>query len=79
MPHGQESSLEKGCSWDALIVGESATVAVKRWQEKITDIEAWMSELVGDAKEAAQTTATEVETEKMDSRLAHLIEAKSSI
>ncbi|KAH6920977.1 hypothetical protein HPB50_028038 [Hyalomma asiaticum] len=39
-----------------------------------------MPELVArDAKEATQTTVTEVETEEMDSRLAHLIEAKSSI
>ncbi|KAM7315618.1 hypothetical protein ISCGN_005401 [Ixodes scapularis] len=47
--------------------------------EEITDIEAWSRELVEDAKASTKTIETDVDTDKMDSRLAHLIEAKNSI
>ncbi|KAM7309196.1 hypothetical protein ISCGN_012827 [Ixodes scapularis] len=47
--------------------------------EEITDIEAWSRELVEGAKASTKTIETDVDTDKMDSRLAHLIEAKNSI
>lgn len=48
-------------------------------EDKITDIEAWTRSLVADTKASTKTIETEVETDRMDSRLAHLIEAKNSI
>ncbi|XP_037567446.1 uncharacterized protein LOC119447964 [Dermacentor silvarum] len=47
--------------------------------ERITDIDSWTAELINDVVRATQTITTEIETEKMDSRLAHLNEAKTSI
>ncbi|KAG0436899.1 hypothetical protein HPB47_017709 [Ixodes persulcatus] len=47
--------------------------------EEITDIEAWSRALVEDAIASTKTIETDVDTDKMDSRLAHLIEAKNSI
>ncbi|KAG0431921.1 hypothetical protein HPB47_021332 [Ixodes persulcatus] len=46
--------------------------------EEITDIKAWSSALVEDAKASTKTIETDVYTDKMDNRLAHLIEAKNS-
>ncbi|KAK8758657.1 hypothetical protein V5799_003711 [Amblyomma americanum] len=56
----------------------------KRDQQKssgdtITDIEAWTRSLIAGAKASTKTVETEFETDKMDSCLAHLIEAKNSV
>lgn len=48
-------------------------------EDTITDIEEWTRSLAADVRASTKTIETDVETDKMDSRLAHLIEAKNSI
>ncbi|XP_077548070.1 uncharacterized protein LOC144160777 [Haemaphysalis longicornis] len=47
--------------------------------EEIPDIVAWSHALVEDARARTKTVETDVDTDRMDSRLAHVIEAKNSI
>lgn len=46
---------------------------------QITDIDAWCRDLTGSVEAATKEIETELEVDKMDSRLAHMIEAKNSI
>ncbi|KAH6938596.1 hypothetical protein HPB50_010946 [Hyalomma asiaticum] len=47
--------------------------------DKITDIDSWTRTLRNDIKTSTKAIVTNIETPQMDSRLAHLIEAKNSI
>lgn len=47
--------------------------------DPITDIEEWTQSLNADVTRATKTITTDVQTDRIDSRLAHLIEAKTSI
>lgn len=47
--------------------------------EEIDDIDEWTDKIARNVREATKEIETDVETEAMDSRLAHLIEAKKAI
>ncbi|XP_037561061.1 uncharacterized protein LOC119440205 [Dermacentor silvarum] len=51
----------------------------QRGEETIDNIEAWMETLNDDMNRATQTVTPEVQVDKIDSRLAHLWEAKTSL
>lgn len=46
---------------------------------EINDIETWTTEITKDVRNSTKEIETDIETNRMDSRLAHLIEAKQSI
>ncbi|KAG0432491.1 hypothetical protein HPB47_020799 [Ixodes persulcatus] len=61
--------------WDAFRKHRTEKAA----DTSITDIESWSRDLQSDTQLATRTIKTDAPTERMDSRLAHLIEAKTSI
>ncbi|KAG0435541.1 hypothetical protein HPB47_018423 [Ixodes persulcatus] len=61
--------------WDAFRKHRTEKAA----DTSITDIESWSRDLQSDTQLATRTIKTDVPTERIDSRLAHLIEAKTSI
>lgn len=61
--------------WDAFRKHRSAD----QHAERITDIDAWSRNLQSDTKAATHTVTTDAPVERMDSRLAHLLAAKTSI
>ncbi|XP_049523946.1 uncharacterized protein LOC125945731 [Dermacentor silvarum] len=61
--------------WDAFRKHRTAETT----DTPITDIESWSRDLLSDTQLATRTIKTDAPTERMDSRLAHLIEAKTAI
>ncbi|KAG0413463.1 hypothetical protein HPB47_009385 [Ixodes persulcatus] len=61
--------------WDAFRKHRTEKAA----DSSITDIESWSRDLQSDTQLATRTIKTDAPTERMDSRLAYLIEAKTSI
>ncbi|KAG0417793.1 hypothetical protein HPB47_005356 [Ixodes persulcatus] len=48
-------------------------------QDSSIDLERWATQLKGDVKSATKTVQTDLEIDRMDSRLAHLLEAKKAL
>ncbi|KAH6936154.1 hypothetical protein HPB50_014232 [Hyalomma asiaticum] len=85
--------IEIAVATDDILQGNSRTVIWTDWEafrksgdtqqqataDKITDIDKWMRTLRNDIKTSTKKIVTNIETPQMDSRLAHLIEAKNSI
>ncbi|KAH6947741.1 hypothetical protein HPB50_021113 [Hyalomma asiaticum] len=74
--HGNNRTFE-WADWETL--RNKRDIHQESSADKIDDIAAWIQNLSEDIRSATQTTETDIETPKVDSRLAHLIEAKNSV
>ncbi|XP_077508619.1 uncharacterized protein LOC144120005 [Amblyomma americanum] len=78
IPEHNDTSIEthRWIDWDAFRDARSLNTDA---DDEIEDIESWTAEITKSVRDATKEIETDAVIEKVDSRLAHLIEAKQSI